>query len=316
MNEVPRMDEGLSERPLDVKQSVDILPRYLSACEVRKQLLIDILQDKCSLLPLALSIGALLYSLLYAPVLGGLIISLGVFSITAFVSLTMFIWRYVICFQQNFALKSQELIAYYEAQNLFLEKQRLIETHARLEHGFSEIKASEGLSTLHKLDHEYKALEPVLISGKETDLLSISSLEALVKETYLRGLSVLVDVFELERAIRSTDHAQLQVEITELQRKASTAVYDPSQQKWIAQVNERIASNQERLNMVSNLNKRVEELLYQANRCEASLGKTRIELAALKADASEIGVSAVLETLRTTIDRAREVQEELKQLGY
>ncbi len=68
--------------------------------------------------------------------------------------------------------------------------------------------------------------------------------------------------------------------------------------------------------MVNQLKERVEELLHQANRCEASLGKTRIELAALKADASEIGVSAIIETLSKTIDRAREVQEELKQMGY
>ena len=60
----------------------------------------------------------------------------------------------------------------------------------------------------------------------------------------------------------------------------------------------------------------MDALLYQAKRCEASLGKTRIELAALKVDASETGVSAVTEGLRVTIERAREVQEELKGMGY
>ena len=81
-------------------------------------------------------------------------------------------------------------------------------------------------------------------------------------------------------------------------------------------MDERIASNQERILIVGKLKRRVEALLYQAKRCEAALGKTRIELAALKADASETGVSTVIEALRKTIDRASEVQAELKQMGY
>jgi len=316
MDENPKVAEDSLDHDLDRKSVTSALTQYLSEREIRKQLLSDILQDKRFVLPIALSSTALIYSLLYAPVLGGLIISLGVFSITAFVGVAMFTWRYVICFQQNYARKSQELVALYEAQNLYLGEQRMAETHIILERGFAKINSTDGLKTLRSLDHEYKSLEPVLNSGKETDLLSISSLEAMVKETYYRGLSVLEDVFELERAIHSTDHAQLRSEISELQEKAAAARVDPSHQGQVVLIEERIASDQERLQMVNNLKPRVEGLLYQAKRCEAALSKTRIELAVLKADASEIGVSAVIELLRKTIDRAREVQEELKQMGY
>jgi hypothetical protein len=316
MNEVSNMAKVSSGQAMDKQSLTRPLAQYLSERVIRKQLLSDVLQDKRSLLPITLSLSALIYMLLYAPVLGGFVISLGVFLITAFTALSVFFWRYVICFQKNYARKSQELFAFYEAQNLYLEEQRMAETHIILERGFTKINAKDGLKTLLNLDHEYKSLGPVLSSGKETDLLSISNLEAMVKETYYRGLSVLEDVFELERAIHSTDHAQLQAEISELQRKVAIAQADPSQQDRVVQITERIASDQERLYMVSKLKQRAEELLYQAKRCEASLGKTRIELATLKAEASEIEVSAVIETLRNTIDRAREVQEELKQLGY
>jgi hypothetical protein len=67
---------------------------------------------------------------------------------------------------------------------------------------------------------------------------------------------------------------------------------------------------------VSRLRLRVEELLHQADRCEASLSKTHIELAALKADASDVSVTSVIGTLQKTIERAKEVQAELKKLGY
>ena len=47
-----------------------------------------------------------------------------------------------------------------------------------------------------------------------------------------------------------------------------------------------------------------------------SLSRTRIELVGLQAGGSETSVNAVTETLQNTITRAKEVQEELKQLGY
>lgn len=300
----------------DQKQSTDLLTQSLSEHEIRKQLLIDILQDKSSLVPMSLSIMALLYSLLYAPVLGGFFIGLGISIVTASVGIAAFIWRFVIRFQQNYALKSEELVTLFEVQNRYFEEHNLMETHAFLEKGFYEIKAAEGLNTLHSMNHEYEALKPVLRSGKEIDLLSISNLEAMVKATYFRGLSLLEDVFELERAISSTDHTKLQLEITELQRRVAADAGDSDGRDRLDQVKERIVSNQERLQMVRELKQRVDELLYQAKRCEASLGKTRIELAVLKADASEIGVSEVIEALRKTIDRAKEVQEELKQIGF
>jgi hypothetical protein len=228
---------------------------------------------------------------------------------------SIFFWRYGIRFRHNYALKSQKMLALIESQQLYLEKQRLVE-NGLLQGGFSEVNASEGLNILRALDHEYRLLSHVLNSGKEIDLLSSSTLEAIVYETYIRGLSILQDVLELERAIRSTNCDQLQSEIVELQRKVALIQADPAQQERVGHIHEWIGSNQERLMIVNKLKQRVEELLYQAKRCEASLGKTRIELAALKADASGTGVSAVIEALRKTIDRAREVQEELKQMGY
>ena len=59
-----------------------------------------------------------------------------------------------------------------------------------------------------------------------------------------------------------------------------------------------------------------DKLLYQSDRCEASLHRTRIELAALTAESSETSVSAVTETFEKTINQAKEVREELKRLGY
>jgi len=71
------------------------------------------------------------------------------------------------------------------------------------------------------LEHEYRQLQPVLRDGEEADLLSISNLAVLVRETYLQGLNVLEHALELERAIGSTDLNQLQAEIENLEGKAA-----------------------------------------------------------------------------------------------
>jgi hypothetical protein len=308
MKEGARMARDSAGQSLDEKCLIVPRLQHLSEREIRKQLLFDLLQDKATLLPAALSVSALIYSLLFAPVLGGLQIALSIALAAAMVGGAVFIWRYGFRFQHNFALKSQELLALFEAQNLYFEEQRLLE-NGKLEAGFSEINATQGLNILRALDLEYRLLRPVLSSGKEMELLSASDLEARVQETYFRGLSVLQDVLELERAISTTDQAQLQSEIAALQLKAA------AQQERAGDIDERIGSNQERILIVRNLQQRLEKLLYQAKRCEAALGKARIELAAFKAGASDAGLNAVIAGMQKTIDRAREVQQELKKMG-
>ncbi len=68
--------------------------------------------------------------------------------------------------------------------------------------------------------------------------------------------------------------------------------------------------------MINQQQYQADELLFQCSRCEASLSRTRIELASLQAGSSETSVSAVTESLQRTIDQAKEVQAELKKLGY
>ena len=76
-----------------------------------------------------------------------------------------------------------------------------------------------------------------------------------------------------------------------------------------------IESHRERLELLSQQQLRIDELLFQSNRCEASLARTRLEAASLQSGGTETSVNAVTESLRRTINQAKEVQEELKRLG-
>ncbi len=68
--------------------------------------------------------------------------------------------------------------------------------------------------------------------------------------------------------------------------------------------------------MLDEVRMKTEELLQQARRCEASLSRARIDLAALRTDAPESSVEQVLQALRRTVDQAKAVQAEIKRLGY
>ena len=61
---------------------------------------------------------------------------------------------------------------------------------------------------------------------------------------------------------------------------------------------------------------RVEELLGQTRRCEASLNQARMQLVLLSASESPKGSAAVTETLSRVIEEAKEVQQELQELGF
>jgi hypothetical protein len=74
-------------------------------------------------------------------------------------------------------------------------------------------------------------------------------------------------------------------------------------------------SHLERLDIMQNQQLRIEELLHLSGRCEATLQCARIEITALKTADSGLNVEQATESLRKTIERAREVQEELKRLS-
>jgi hypothetical protein len=288
----------------------------LSPREIRRQFLLDVLQEKEILFSFAICALGLIYSLLYAPVLGRSKVILIITVAAGLFGAASLIWRSVIRYQQGYTRKLQELAALYDAEQTLIIESRLQDTYTCLEQGFNEINSQGGLKILSGLEHEYRQLQPVIQHREEADLLSISNLAVLVRETYLQGLNVLEHALELERAAGFANSDQLQAEIKSLERKAAAVRQDPASTESLQLIQEKINFIKERLGTLANLHLRVEELLHQAERCEASLSKTHVDLADLKAGASGASVDAVIVTLQKTIERAIEVQAELKKMGY
>jgi len=185
-----------------------------------------------------------------------------------------------------------------------------------LQGGFSDLGFTEGLKALEDLSYEYEQLRRVLGRRKGTDPLSVAHISALAEETYRQGLSVFEDALDLVQVIYSSDRERLEEEVAQLEKGIESLKEDATQAARVRIREETLASHRERLAMIQQQGSRVDELLHQSNRCEASLHRARMELAAFKTTGSETSISAVTETLRRTIAQAKEVQEELKKLGF
>ena len=135
-------------------------------------------------------------------------------------------------------------------------------------------------------------------------------------ETYQQGLNVLSAGLQLSKAIHTSNKQRLEKDIEDLEKEIQSLKKSGSDERRIEIRRETVVSHQERLVLINDQQTSVDEVLYQCDQCEASLAKTRIELASLRAGSLGTSVSSVTETLQKTIDQAKDVQEELRRLGF
>ena len=206
-------------------------------------------------------------------------------------------------------------VGYQAAQTNEDRKRRLEDRREQLAVGFKTIGCEMGLEALQDLAQAYAQLQPVLDRKRSTDTLSMSQLPGLVELAFNQGLSVLEDALELARAIQLPDGAKLKTDVVRVEHQIEAVKLGDEKDPRLAIPEEKLASLQELSEMIRNQQLRVDELLHQSGRCQQSMQRTLIELAAFRADTSESSVSTVTDTLRKTISQARGVQEELKRLG-
>jgi hypothetical protein len=273
-------------------------------------------QHPTTILPFALCALSLVYLVLYAPVLGGVAWAVALLICSGLVAVGSFFWRYSVCYRREYDKRVQEAMARQDREQREREQVELKELREVLRSGFLSVDSIAGLKAVNGLAHEYEQLQPVLERRQETDPLSLAYIGTLAAQTYRQGLNALAGALELARAVHSSNEESLQSEIAKLEREVQSLNRDETQTARIEMKTETVASHKERLHMIEQQRLRRDKLLHQSERCEASLAQARLELTALKAGSSEMTVSALTETLKSTINQAKEVQEELRQLGF
>jgi len=288
----------------------------LSDFEIKKELRSDAIQHPLTILPLALCLLASMYLIFFAEIFGGALGTMVLLICAGVMTIASFFWQYFFRYSKAYAKRVKEIIEIQDQTQREKEQAEIEQLKETIQSGFSKINSAEGIKALKELIHEYKELQHILNHKKETDSLSAAHIHALSKEAYRQGLSVLSDALEIAQVIHSSDEESLEAEIAKFELEIKSIEEDRTQKAQVKIKRATIISHKERIEIIREQELRVDKLLYQCDRCEASLHRTRLELAALKTESAETSVSAVTETLKETINQAKDVQEELKKLGY
>jgi serine/threonine-protein kinase len=182
--------------------------------------------------------------------------------------------------------------------------------------GFAGAESSEGARVLERLSGEFHQLAPSF-DREPGNSLTTAQIPGLARETYRRGLSVLVDALELTTTASTPGAERLSLEIKSLEREIAELQRQGGQAQRLAIRTQALNSHRERLRMLEDLQVHIDQLFYQAQQCEAALHRTRISLAALRVGGdSGASVESVTRALQRTIEQARTVQEEVRRSGY
>ena len=288
----------------------------LSEVSIRKVLRSEALQHPATLIPLALAGLSLIHLIGISPFPIGALWAVILLIGSLLAGAASFFWIYSIRHDAAYAKLLKEIMS---QQGLEIRKANLAEIQELrddLHSGLTAIDSTAGLKAVTDLEYEYEQLQLVLNWDDEAASNSIAHIPALAEETYLEGLNVLANWLLLSRAIHTSNKGMLEAEIVQIEKEIETLKNDDRQERRVKIRQETVASHQELLEMIDQQQYHADDLLYQCDRCEASLSRTRIELASLQAGSSKSSVGGVTETLRRTIDQAKEVQEELRRLGF
>lgn len=283
---------------------------------VKQRLRSKAIRHPATLLPLAVAAVSVSYLALLEPDIGGgLIVRItGVIGLLA--GAGCILWHTLVNQRQRYSGMARWLTDVSVEAKAEAEKDVLVRLRGTLEEGFPQVRSELGIKALRGLDDEYFKLGLALDSHGRAASVSLAAVPSLARETYHRGLSVLGDVLELMRALDGPTREQFEAEITDLEFEIGSLGSDDGERPRTLILEDTLASKRQRMVMQEHLRLRADQLLYLANRCEATLNLTRIQIAGIRAGGLESGVDPVVDALEETVRRAKEVQDELQQLGY
>jgi hypothetical protein len=192
------------------------------------------------------------------------------------------------------------------------------ELRHRLDAGFAHLGTEggrEGIRVLDGLADEYDAAAELLRRSQDRPAMAVSALlPQLVEETHHHGMTALSDALELLEFADGAQRHRLQRELEEIEARVDDDAYVDDRER--SRDEQRLLSHRQLLARHVEARQRAQDLLFEAERCRDALAETRIELASVRAGDTQVDVDAVVQTLQDTIHRVRDVQEELRALGY
>ena len=288
---------------------------YLVDSTIKQRLRSKAIRHPATLLPLAVAAVSVSYLALLEPAIGGGLIMRTTGAIGLVIGAGCILWHSLVNQRQRYSGMVRRITDASVEAKAEAEKEALVRLRRTLEEGFPQVGSELGIKALAGLDDEYFKLGLALNSQGRATSVSLAAVPSLARETYHRGLSVLGDVLELMRAVDGPTREQFEAEITDLEFEIGSLGSDDGERTRTLILEDTLASKRQRMVMQEQLRLRADQLLHLANRCQATLNLTRIQVAGIRAGGLESGVDPVVDALEETVRRAKEVQDELQQLG-
>ena len=313
LNMESRQKPEKRQMPEPEKDRANRSHKILSDTTIKRQLIADAVQYPATLASLAIFGPSIVYLAVLSPVMGKALWAVIPLIISGTTAVISFIVRYTFLCNTEYPKKIKQMMEDKEQAQIFQEEAKTKKQRAELLAGFGNINYAEGLKAVTNLSEQFEQLQTTLVAQRETNPYTLPLFSGLIVDTFKQGLSVLSDALDMIKTIHSSDlrlkkeFADLEIEIADLSGKEKES-------ERLRIKKETLASHKQRLDLLDRLQLRVEQLIYQAGLCEASLHRTRIELSALRAQGSEGGIKTLTETLQETIQDVKEAQEELRRL--
>jgi hypothetical protein len=279
---------------------------------IRRKTFSDSMQHPATMLPAAACLIAVGYLFLLSPMFGGEWMAIVIASISGVAPIVSFSIRYPKLFQKN----TLELTEQFDIAREQMEKEQLNTLEKTINAGFVTVGSNEGLAVLEQLTNEYQQLMTSLGQQRSNDPLSVSVIPALVEETYRKGLDVLSDTLDLMNIVRTPGQEKLEKEIAQVESDIKLLKNDQTRADWLKLKEDVLATLKERLTSVNRLKLWVEQLLYQAQKCETTVHASRIELTTVRAGGTRSNLDSIIKVLEERIKQVKEVQDEIDRLGY
>ena len=212
-------------------------------------------------------------------------------------------------------MKTRQIIEAQEIKRKVWEENEFDRIHENLRFEFQRVAHINGLAILSSLTTHYKQLRVTLSVTNPRDPLGVSLVPALAGEVYRQGLSVLWDTVEFINVAEASDKKKLEQEISQLEHEINFTDRRKLRNEQIQLREEIMASHRERLEMLDQLDLRIEQLLHQVRQCDAILEATQVEITTSRINGSKAGVDSMIKALRITIRQVKEVQDELDKLN-
>ncbi len=283
----------------------------LPSQSIRLALISDTVQHPLAIVPGFFTVLALIFFVVLE--IGFLPFVAGGFGVAA---VSAFLWMFFMRYDSEIEARKRIALDEQDRAKKTMEKRALEQHRDHLHDGFCTMKSGEGLRALNNLVREYGQLSSFLDRPGVVDRFTTAHLPGLAAETYSQALSILGSVLELLAGVSPSNKRALEAEITRTERQIVALKSDESESERLQMKEVALNALCQRVNLIKQQELQTEKLIHRSNLTVGELERTRIEIAAMKAGSSEAGITSLVESLRVNLDRAKEVQAELRKLGY